>query len=161
MDFATLVNQFCAAVEAGDGERLAGLFTPEGIYHDTFYGEFKGREAIRAMLEDRFHGDAERFLWEPRDMVADGRIGYARWNFSYTSTQQDSVGKRVVVEGMSCFELEDGLIRHYGEKFDSGVALSQLDFAPERMAKLHRRWAEAQNAQPALARHVKGRGEDG
>ncbi len=166
MDFENLVREFCAAVEAGDGARLAAVFTPDGEYHDTFYGAFKGREAIRDMLEQRFHRDAERFLWEMRDAVCgghtggghtgDGRIGYTRWRFSYTSRMAESTGKRVVFEGMSCFELEDGLVRSYTEKFDSGIGLSQLGFAPGRLAKLHRRWAAEQNADPALARHVKG-----
>ena len=57
---------------------------------------------------------------------------------------------------MSCFELAEGLIRQYSEKFDSGIALSQLDFAPDRLSKLFGRWAEAQNAKPALAGHVQG-----
>lgn len=156
MNFDALVKEFCAAVEAGDGTRLAALFTPGGIYHDTFYGAFRGREAIRDMLEKRFHGDAERFLWEPRDMVSDGKVGYARWRFSYTSKQGDSAGKRVVFEGMSCFELDGGEIRHYGEKFDSGMALAQLHFAPERMLKLFRRWGDELARDPALERHRGG-----
>ena len=78
MDFEALVKKFCAAVEAGDGGRLAELFMEEGSYHDTFYGEAQGRAAIREMLEERFYGAAERFLWEPRDAVRDGDIGYVR-----------------------------------------------------------------------------------
>lgn len=143
-------------MEKGDGTMLAELFTPHGEYHDTFYGAFSGREAIRDMLEKRFHGDAQRFLWEMRDPISDGKIGYTRWDFSYTSTLAENAGKRVVVEGMSCFELEQGEVRRYTEKFDSGIALSQLDFAPGRLGKLHKRWAAAQNANPKLARHVKG-----
>lgn len=156
MNFEELVKNFCAAIEAGDGTRLAELFTPDGIYHDTFYGAFQGREAIRDMLEQRFYSDAERFLWEPRDMISDGRIGYARWRFSYTSKLAASRGKRVVAEGMSCFELEGGAVRHYNEKLDSGMALAQLDFAPERMLKLFRRWGEALKGDPALERHRQG-----
>jgi ketosteroid isomerase-like protein len=156
LEFEAIVKEFCAAVEAGDGSRLAGLFTADGVYHDTFYGAYQGREAIRDMLEQRFYGDAEKFFWEMRDPVCAGQIGYTRWRFSFTSRMPDSAGKRVVAEGMSCFELEDGKIRHYSEKFDSGIALSQLDFAPERLGKLHRRWAAEQNGDAALARHVKG-----
>ena len=156
MEFDELVKNFCAAVEKGDGAMLAGLFTPDGEYHDTFYGAFQGREAIREMLEQKFHGDARAFLWEMREPLCDGQTGYTRWDFSYTSIRADSAEKRVVVEGMSCFELEGGLVRRYTEKFDSGIALCQLDYAPERLGKLHRRWAAEQNANPRLARHVKG-----
>lgn len=156
MDFEGLLNRFTAAVEAGDGGQLASLFTDDGVYHDTFYGEFKGRGAIEAMLEERFHGDAEKFLWDMHHPVCDGHTGYACWNFSYTSTQNGPAGKRVAVEGMACFEMEGELILRYTEKFDSGMALIQMDYAPERLAKLFRRWNEDNQTKPGLARHFKG-----
>jgi len=153
MDFENLLTRFTAAVEAGDGAALAALFTGDGVYHDTFYGIFQGRAAIKAMLEERFHGDAERFRWDMERAVSDGKTGYACWNFSYASRLPGSRGRRVVAEGMSCFALENGLIRHYGEKFDGGMALVQLDFAPERLVKLLRRWNEPLRDKPALGRH--------
>jgi ketosteroid isomerase-like protein len=156
MDFPKLLAEFTGAVEAGDGTRLAALFTADGVYHDTFYGEFQGREAIRAMLEQRFWGDARAFKWETRDAVCDGRLGYCGWDFSYTSTQAGSAGRRVVAEGMSCFRLRDGLIARYEEKFDSGMALLQLDFAPERLVKLLRRGNEGLRGKPALQAHFRG-----
>lgn len=156
MDFKILLAEFCAAVEAGDGARLAALFTEDGVYHDTFYGQFKGREAIQVMLEERFFGDAERFLWDMAHPVCEGRTGYASWTFSYTSTQPGSAGKRVVFQGMSRFDLKGGLIRHYGERFDTGMALEQLEFAPERLLKLFRRWNGNLRLQPDLRRHFEG-----
>jgi ketosteroid isomerase-like protein len=156
MDFQALLGQFTAAVEAGDGGRLAALFTPDGVYHDTFYGEFNGRAAIKEMLEKRFYGDAERFRWEMYDSVCDGKLGYARWKFSYSSTLPGAAGKRVVAEGMSCFRLEGGLIGRYDEMFNSGIALAQLDFAPERLARLFGRWAAAVREAPHLRQHLDG-----
>jgi len=156
MDFPALLTEFTAAVEAGDGTRLAALFTEDGVYHDTFYGEFQGRAAIRDMLEQRFWGDAKAFKWDAHEAVSDGRIGFCTWNFSYESILPASAGKRVAVEGMSRFRLRDGLIEHYGEKFDSGMALMQLDFAPERLAKLLRRWNDGLREKPALQPHFRG-----
>lgn len=153
MDFPALLAEFTAAVEAGDGARLGALFTPEGVYHDTFYGAYQGREAIARMLEQRFWGDARAFRWDMFDAVCDGRSGYARWHFSYTSTLPGCEGRRAAVPGMSRFELEGGLIRHYSEAFNAGVALAQLGFAPERIGRLLGRWGEALRADPALARH--------
>jgi ketosteroid isomerase-like protein len=153
MDFATLLARFTAAVGAGDGAALAALCTGDGVYHDTFYGEFRGRAAIAGMLEERFYGDAERFRWDMERAVSDGHTGYACWNFSYASRLPECRGRRVVAEGMSCLALENGLIRHYGEKFDSGMALVQLDFAPERLARLFRRWNQGLRDKPALRRH--------
>lgn len=128
MDFESLLNDFTAAVENGDGQGLAGLFCEDGVYHDGFYGPSRGRAAIADMLETHFHGHAKDFRWRMRDPVCDGTLGYARYVFSYTSTMPDSEGKRVVFEGMSRFELEDGKIRDYSENFDTGVAMAQLGF---------------------------------
>lgn len=156
MDFPTLLKQFGAAVEAGDGTKLGALFTEDGVYHDTFYGEFKGRAAIKEMLEQRFHRDAERFLWDFADPVSDGTLGYARWAFSYTSKMPQNAGRRVAFEGMSRLALRGGLIRHYGEVFQGGVAFVQLGVDAARMEKVFKRWSDAQLQSASLARHVKG-----
>lgn len=153
MEFTQLLEAFTAAVEAGDGTRLAALFTPDGHYHDTFYGAFQGHEAIRAMLEERFHGDATHFLWDMEQAVSDGKTGYASWNFSYTSIQPGSAGQRVVFQGISRFDLAAGRIQRYTEIFDSGMALAQLDFPPERLIKRFQRGNAVLAAEPALRRH--------
>ena len=155
MDFPALLKEFTAAVEAGDGKRLGALFPADGTYHDTFYGEFRGPAAIAEMLENRFWKDAQDFRWSMRHPVCDGKTGYAEWTFSYTSTMADSAGKRVIAEGMSRFALQDGKIQHYGEIFDGALALSQLGFPPERIAKLLRKWNEQRRALPQAAAHLK------
>lgn len=154
IDFDRLLQRFAAAVEAGDGNALADLFTADGVYHDTFYGEFAGRPAIRAMLEERFWGDADGFRWEIADPVCDGRVGYARWLFSYTATLPEFAGRRVVFDGMSRFELEGGLIRRYDETFNAGVAFAQLGMAPARIAKILERMSQRLLARPDASRHL-------
>ena len=69
IDFESVLGRFTAAVEAGNGQALASLFTPNGIYDDRFYGAKVGRDAIAKMLEQEFWGHAEGFRWrmfEPR-----------------------------------------------------------------------------------------------
>jgi hypothetical protein len=51
---------------------------------------------------------------------------------------------RVFFPGISQVRLQDGLIARYGEMFDRGTALVQMNFAPERIAKSLKRWAEEQ-----------------
>ena len=156
--FPDLLDRFTSAVEAGDGRALAALFTEDGTYDDTFYGLFRGHAEIVEMLENRFWGDAEAFLWDMFDPVfdADAQIGYTRWVFSYTSTMEDSAGARVAFEGMSQFRLRDGLITEYREIFSAGIALAQLDMAPERILKIVRRQFEKLSASPEWARHLEG-----
>jgi ketosteroid isomerase-like protein len=50
-----------------------------------------------------------------------------------------SAGRKIRFSGMSVFELSGGRIVRYREYFDIGVALLQLGFAPEAMAKVLRR----------------------
>ena len=59
-------------------------------------------------------------------------------------------------DGISRFELESGKIKRYSEVFDRGMALAQLDFAPERLKKVALKYAGALKARPEAARHGKG-----
>ena len=159
--FPELLADFTAAVEAGSGPALAALFTEDGIYDDTFYGAFAGRDAIADMLETRFWGDAAAFLWDMHEPVYDPAcgIGYARWVFSYTATLEGSAGRRVVFDGMSRFLIEGGLIRHYREVFSAGLAFVQLGMAPERSNRILRRTVEGRRDDPEWSRHFAGGGD--
>lgn len=143
VDFEAVLGDFTAAVEAGDGRALAALFTPEGSYHDGFYGESVGRDAIARMLEQDFWGHAEGFRWQMFDPVCDGQIGYARYLFNYDSKLPGVEGRKVVFDGMSQFTFEGGLIACYREQFNTGMAMAQLDFEPERIARHLKRRAAA------------------
>ena len=63
MEFRELLDRFSAGVERGDGRALAALFTEDGIYHDHFYGDFAGRDAIARLIEGHFHKEGEAFHW--------------------------------------------------------------------------------------------------
>ncbi|MBE0613670.1 MAG: nuclear transport factor 2 family protein [Burkholderiales bacterium] len=140
-EFRALIERMTQAICRGDGAAAAACFIPEGIYHDGFYGEFHGREAIRGMVEHHFHGHARDFSWTLSDTLSDGRLAYARYAFSYTATIAGSEEQRVYFSGIAHVRLENGLIARYSEVFDRGVALAQMHFAPERIAKSLARWA--------------------
>jgi hypothetical protein len=145
-EFRTLIERMTQAICRGDGAAAAACFAADGIYHDGFYGAFRGREAIAGMVEHHFHGNARDFTWTLSDALSDGKLGYARYAFSYVSKLADSEGKRVFFSGISQVRLQNGLIAHYGEVFDRGVALAQMDFAPERISKSLKRWADEEKA---------------
>ena len=130
-----MLCQFTSAVESGDGKKLAELFTEDGVYNDCFYGAFHGRDAIARMLEMHFWGRAEGFRWQMFEPIANAAMGYARYRFSYVSKLDGAEGERVVFEGMSQFTLDAGLIRVYREEFNTGIAISQLNFPAERIAR--------------------------
>lgn len=133
--FKALLETMTRAICAGDGERAAACFTPAGVYHDGFYGDFRGHPDIARMVSGFFHRDARDFTWTVMDAVSDGRMGYARYDFSYVSKMAGSEGRRAGFSGIACCALEDNLIRHYGEQFDRAPVLVQLGFADERILK--------------------------
>lgn len=154
MDLASVLSRFSAAVESGDGNALADLFTDDGVYDDYFFGPSEpGRAGIRDMLAHFYEG-GEGFKWEFFDPVASGPLGYASYRFSYTSKLPDAKGVRVVFDGISRFELKDGKIRRYSEVFDRSLALAQQDFAPERLKKIAQKYAARLKAKPEAKAHL-------
>jgi uncharacterized protein (TIGR02246 family) len=140
-EFEALLDRFSRTAEAGDGEAFAACFTADGVYHDYIYGDHVGRKEIAHMMTHLFHGDAgPDYRWEMFDPVVKGDLAYAWSLSSFTSTHKDFAGKRVVIDGMSKFRLRDGLICDYAESVNGGLAMSQLGVAPERMAKVFRKW---------------------
>src|SRR6202012_1036399 len=150
------IAHFGAAATAGDGQSFAACFTEDGVYHDYIYGPHKGRTAITDMLENLFHRDATDYHWEFRDPVVNGNIGYARSLSRFVSTIPEFKGRKVVIDGISRFVLKDGLIAAYHESVNGGVAQAQLGVAPERMAKVMKRWSERFLAEPDVAEYAKG-----
>jgi ketosteroid isomerase-like protein len=152
--FAALLRRFTMAAEAGDGAGFAACFTPDAIYHDYIYGDHHGRDEIAQMLEGRFHRDAADYRWEMFDPVSDGRIGYAWSLSSFTSKIADFAGRRVVIDGMSRFALEDGLIADYRESVNGGVAMVQLGVAAGRVERVLQRWAAILQSRPDVCAYL-------
>lgn len=151
--FDITLDRFARAASSGDGDGLAALFTPDGVYDDYFFGPYVGRQAISEML-GYFAKGGEDFRWSFHDPLANERLAYASYRFSYTSKAPDAARARVCFEGMSRFELSGGLIGRYSEVFDRGVALAQQNFAPERLSRICRRYAEALTRSEAWSSHV-------
>ncbi|MGE0767861.1 MAG: nuclear transport factor 2 family protein [Hyphomicrobiaceae bacterium] len=154
MDMTAMLARFSAAVETGDGDALADLFTDDGVYDDYFFGpSTPGRAGIREMLAHFYEG-GEGFKWEFVDPVVAGPLGYASYRFSYTSKLPDAKGTRVIFDGISRFEFADGKIRRYSEVFDRSLALAQQDFAPERLKKIAQKYAARLKSNPAVKSHL-------
>jgi ketosteroid isomerase-like protein len=154
MEITRLLRTFCAGVERRDGAGFAALFTEDGIYHDVFYGAFKGRPAITAMIDDHFYRTARDFRWDMHDPVSDGKTLYARYTFSYRSTLPDANGARAMFEGVAIMALRDGLIVDYREVANTAPAFVALNFAPERILKIIARQGAELKARPEMARHL-------
>ncbi len=133
----SVVNDFAKAFNARDVNALLACFTERASYTDNFYGEHTGREGLREMFERMFR-EGRDYVWRMDTVVETPATASAEWTFSYVVTDAvpRSAGRKVRFRGMSVFELEGGRIARYREYFDTGVALLQLGFAPEAMAKV-------------------------
>lgn len=151
--FTDLLEHFASHAQANDGARFAALFTADGSYDDYFFGVHNGRLAIAAML-NRFHEGGSDYRWEFLEPLSDGRVGYARYRFSYRSKIAESLGKPIAFEGICRLLLKDGQIEHYAEAFDRGVAFVQLGFAAPKVTRLLEKYAAAQNATPGFLPHI-------
>jgi ketosteroid isomerase-like protein len=139
--FRALLERLTQAICRGDAEAAAACFTENGVYHDGFYGEFKGRAAIADMVRRHFHGNATDFSWTLSGAVAEGDVGYASYEFSYTSIIAGSEGRRAGFSGICKVRLRGGLIERYEEIFERAQVLARLGFPDERILKAVRKWA--------------------
>ncbi len=148
------VNAFTAAAEERNGAAMAAPFTEDGVYHDVFYGPFEGRTQITEIIDDWFYRHARDLRWDMLDPVSDGRTLYANYVFSYVSTLPEAQGKRVLFDGVGIMRLEDGKIAEYNEISNTGPALFELGFEPQRVAKILSRQSAILRARPEAARHL-------
>jgi len=155
MQFPELMKELTEAVIAYDGQRLAKLFTEDGYYEDSLRGRFHGKTEIRRLGDEVFKVALGEMKWDIADAVDDGRVGYARWVFSFTSRRQGSEGKRVVLRGMSVAELENGLMKAFQDVYDGGMVFAQLGVPAEAYRDLYAKKAAEIVADPGLAAHLR------
>ena len=132
MEFGDLITRMAQAISQGDGEGAADCFCQDGVYHDVFYGAFPKPEIPR-MVTEYFHRDATNFIWDMHDPISNGKLGYARYVFSYEGRMEGTEGKRALFEGVSVCELKDGLILSYHEVANTSTGLQMLGFPAERL----------------------------
>jgi ketosteroid isomerase-like protein len=154
MNPTAMLRTFCDAVERRDGKGFAELFTEDGVYHDVFYGAFEGHEKIAAMIDDWFYRTASDFRWDMHAPVSDGKTLYARYTFSYRSTLPEAKGARAMFEGVAIMKLRDGKIAEYHEVTNTATGFVDMNFAPERIARIVAKQGAALKARPEMKRHL-------
>jgi steroid delta-isomerase-like uncharacterized protein len=136
----SVVRRFEAAFNRQDVEALVACFTKDGTYVDNFFGPHAGEAELTAMFARMFR-EGRDYRWTMDTVVETAERAAAEWTFGYVVTDAipRSAGRRVGFRGMSLFELREGRIAAYRECFDTGVALLQLGFSPDSVAKVLRR----------------------
>ena len=153
--FGSLIRRMGDAVCSGDFAGAAACFTSEGVYDDDFYGRFTGRKEIARLFAEHFHRDGEHFRWSFHEPVSDGKIGYARYLFSWNSRLSGAAGSLALFEGVSICQLDGALIAHYREVAATQTARHLLGFPPQRLARLIARETDRLLSRPDVAAHLK------
>ena len=86
--------------------------------------------------------------------VSDGHTLYARYTFSYRSTLPEAKGARAMFEGVAIMKLRDGQITEYHEVANTTTGFVDMNFAPERIAKLVAKQGAELKARPEMRRHL-------
>src|SRR6201747_2566315 len=154
MSATAMLRRFCDAVERRDGAAFAALFTEDGVYHDVFYGAFAGRIKIAEMIDDWFYRTATDFRWDMHSPVGDGTTLYARYTFSYRSLLPEAKGARAMFEGVAIMKLRNGKIASYHEVANTAPGFVDMNFAPERIARIAAKQGAALKARPEMRRHL-------
>ena len=133
----SIVRDFEAAFNRQDVAALVACFARDGRYTDTFFGEHTGSAALRGMFERMFR-EGREYSWVMDAIVETPTAAAAEWTFGSVASDAipRSAGRRVRFRGMSLFELDGGRIARYREYFDEGVALLQLGFKPDSIARV-------------------------
>jgi ketosteroid isomerase-like protein len=154
MNTTAMLRAFCDAVEQRNGTAFAELFTEDGVYHDVFYGAFAGRAKIAEMIDDWFYRTAADFRWDMHAPVSDGETLYARYTFSYRSLLPEAKGVRAMFEGVAIMKLRGGKIASYHEVANTATGFVDMNFAPERIARIIAKQGAALKARPEMRRHL-------
>jgi steroid delta-isomerase-like uncharacterized protein len=136
----SVVRQFEKAFNQQDVDALLACFTERASYRDNFYGDHAGKDSLRSMFQRMFR-EGHDYHWSMDVVVESPTAATSEWAFSYVVSESvpRSAGRKIRFSGMSVFELDGGRIARYREYFDTGVALLQLGFTPESMAKVLQR----------------------
>ena len=133
----SIVRDFEKAFNRQDVDGLLACFTERGSYVDTFFGVHTGQAALREMFTRMFR-EGRDYSWGMDVVVETPAAAAAEWTFGYVVSDAvpRSAGRRVRFRGMSVFELDGARVARYREYFNEGVALLQLGFKPESIAKV-------------------------
>ncbi len=114
------------AVCSENPEAVSDCFCEDGIYHDVFYGIFRGKENIRDLIKNYFYRDGCNFQWDIHDPISKGVLGYCRYIFSFESRLEGAVGKRTVFEGVSVVQFD-------GQRLDVATSSPSADLPTKKI----------------------------
>jgi len=125
-----IVDQFFAAWNSHDPDKVVASFTEDIVYEDVAAGHIsRGRAEVRKWVEGAF-ADIEDFKMEAVSSSFQNGRGVMEWVWSGTDKGLLKTGKTFSVRGVSIFEVRRGKISRYKEYYDFGTVMRQVGLLP-------------------------------
>lgn len=114
-----LVQQWIEAFDAGDGQALAKLYAPDGVYEDVTQTTLHGPQAIAAFI-DQLAMQQTDIVVQPRavHLTNDGAVLEYAWRSTVVQT-----GQPIALRGAVVFEFADDHIQRSADYYDLPPAL--------------------------------------
>lgn len=109
-----LIENFYQAFEALDAEKMVACYHDDIVFHDPAFGTLEGERAKNMWRMLCRSQKGKDFRVTAKDILFDGKKGYAHWEAHYTFSQ---TGRRVhnIIEAE--FEFKDGKIIRHTDRF--------------------------------------------
>ena len=128
---STLINEYTAAWNAQDTEKVVSFFTDDCVYEETAIGKItRGKEEIRVFL-NRFFTVFPDTNFELTSNFISGNWYCAEW--LWTATHKGNMagipatGKRISIRGVSVGEFKEGKLKRNSEYYNLMDFMKQID----------------------------------
>lgn len=115
-----VVMEMIAAWEARDGDRIADMFTEDGVLHSMMIAPIKGREAIRPRMKFLVDNASDMKL-TPRTIAVTGNTVFLERVDSFTFK-----GNKGAVPVVGVLEIRDGKVAEWREYYDRAELLEAM-----------------------------------
>lgn len=120
-----VVMEMIAAWDARDGDKIADMFTEDGVLHSMMIAPIKGREAIRPRM--KFLVDnASHMKISPRTIAVTGNTVFLERTDSFTFK-----GHKGSVPVVGVLEIRDGKVAEWREYYDRKELLEAMGVKEE------------------------------
>lgn len=127
---AAVAEQWIAAWNSHNPDRMLPLFTDDVLYEDVAFGSVNhGKTELRKFATEEFDGVPDLELKLLRAHIHGGH-GTIEWTFSGTDKGVFKTGKKFSVRGVSVIDLRDGKISRNLDFYDSATIMRQVGTLP-------------------------------
>jgi steroid delta-isomerase-like uncharacterized protein len=133
----------------------------ENIVEEFPVGVFRGRDAVRRHFAETFAAIPD-FHIEVRDLAGDGPKVFVRWHMTGTFSGApwmgiEPNGKRIALDGIDCFTIENGLVTHNYVVYDQVAFARQIGLLPPFQSAMDKVLTGVFNARTRLESRFRGR----